>query len=439
MAGISKYFFTLSSRFTIFLVCLLPAGSVAMDSESFIRALTQALHHNPEIKAAQANLLAVQERLPQSRAALMPNLALNITPNSSHSSWQGGGVSGRSIVAGATLSQMLYNRSALIAVEQTEPGIGAAADDLDGAMQTVFFKVVKATVDILQAREIARLAENNQRVMRQHLTSTQTRHKAGELTRTSVSQAEARLASAQADKTRADNDLAVAHAQFFEVVGEPAGETFFLPKFRHLPGEGSLDSWLAQLDQRPDMRATTKRLSVAESAIKQEQAGHWPTLALSSSASHVWQKGGTTVVSTTAEEADTYTVGMRIDLPIYSGGMTFSKTAEAQAKRDAQWAGLDRLRRQAYREIEKAYLDLQSSQALASSFDSIVAAAKMARDGVEREFRVGTRTSLDLLDSERELFSNQTNLAKNRYGLELARFQMLLVVGRLTLEEVVLP
>ncbi|MBF0399428.1 MAG: TolC family outer membrane protein [Magnetococcales bacterium] len=439
MEGILKKNSITSNAFIILAVCLLPVSSAAGGSDSFIQALTHALDHNPEIKAAQAKLVAAQERLPQSRAELMPNLAVNVTPNSSHSSWRGGGTSGQSVVVGATLSQMLYNRPVLIALDQTVPWIGAAADDLDGVMQTVFFKVAKATVDLLQAKEIVRLAENNQRVMQQHLTSTQTRHRVGELTRTNISQAEARLATAHADHTRANNDLAVARAQFFEVVGKPAGESLSLPRFRHSPGEGSLESWLVQLEQRPDMRATSKRLSVAESAIKQEQAGHWPTLSLSSGASHVWQKGGTTVVSTTEEEADSYTLGMRMDLPLYSGGMTLSKTAEAQARRDAQWAELDRLRRQAYREIEKAYLDLQSSQALTTSFNSIVAAAKMARDGVEREFRVGTRTSLDLLDSERELFSNQTNLAKNRYSLELARFQMLLVVGRLTLEELLLP
>ena len=49
----------------------------------------------------------------------------------------------------------------------------------------------------------------------------------------------------------------------------------------------------------------------------------------------------------------------------------------------------------------------------------------------------GTRTALDLLDAEHELFANQTELAKNRYGLALARFQMLAVVGRLTPEELV--
>ncbi|MBF0459856.1 MAG: TolC family outer membrane protein [Magnetococcales bacterium] len=422
----------------LLLLCGWPTGSCAGEADPFIQMLNLALDHNPEIKTAQANLMAAQERLPQSRAVLLPNVALGVTPNNNHSDWPGGGVSERSLVAGVTLSQMVYNRPALIAFAQTTPWIGAFADDLDGTVQGVFFKAAKATVDLLQAREIAHLAENNQQVMQHHLTDTQSRYEVGEITRTNVSQAEARLAAARADKMRADNDVAVAQAQFFEVVGALPPATLALPKFRQPPGEGALETWLAQQEQRPDLRAIHKRLGIAESTIEQERAGHWPTVALTSSASHIWQKGGAPLVATSSGEVDSYTLGMKMELPLFAGGMTLSKTAEAQAKRDAQWAEQDRLYRQVHREIEKAYLDLQSSQALATALNSTVAASKLARDGVEQEFHVGARTALDLLDAEHELFANQADLAKNRYGLALAQFQMLAVVGRLTLEELVL-
>ncbi|MBF0161848.1 MAG: TolC family outer membrane protein [Magnetococcales bacterium] len=413
------------------LLCLLPGTLPANEEEPFLRALTQALEQNPEIVAAQANLVAAQERLPQSRAALLPNVALQISPTHSHSRWHNGTLTEHSLVAGVHLSQVLYNRAALIAFAQSEPYIGAFADDWDGAVQGIFFKVAKTTVDLLQAREIARLAANNRQVMHQHLLATQSRHHVGEITRTSVSQAEARLAAAQAEQFRADNAVAVAQANFYEVVGAEAPDGLVLPTFRHPPdGESPLEHWVRHLEQRPDMRASSKRLAVAEAAIAQEQAGHWPTVALTSSANHTWQRGVT-------EEVDKYSVGMKVELPLFAGGMTLSKSAEAQARRDAQWAQRDRLRRQAYREIEKARLDLRSSQALADSFNSMVTAAQMARDGVEREFRVGSRTALDLLDAEHELFANQTELAKNRYGLALARFQMLWSAGRLTLEELV--
>lgn len=406
------------------------AVAVAGDGEPFVQAVTVALGQNPAIKAAQANLVAAQERVPQSRSVLLPNVAFHLTPNQSHSRWSGGHSTESSLVAGVTLSQVLYNRSALIALDQTSPWIGAYGDDLDGAVQGVFLKVAKAVVDLLQAREIAQLAGNNLQVMQRHLSATRSRHQVGEITRTDVSQAEARLAAAQADKTRGENNAAVAQAHFFEVVGQVAPDKMALPDFRQTLTDAALADWLAQWEQRPDLRAATKRLTVVESTIEQERAGHWPTVALTSTANQTWQRGD-------REEVERYNVGMKVELPVFSGGMTQSKTVEAQAKRDAQVAQLDLLRRQIQREIEQAYLELKSSQALATSFETIVAASRLARDGVEREFHVGSRTALDLLDAEHELFSNQTELAKNRYSLALARFQMLWAVGRLTLEELV--
>ncbi|MBF0183858.1 MAG: TolC family outer membrane protein [Magnetococcales bacterium] len=414
------------------LALLLLCQTAQANEEPFLHAVHTALERNPQIIAAQANLAAARERLPQSRAALLPTVAANLTPSRQVNRWDKGDTTQQTVIAGLSLSQILYNRPALIAYEQTAPWIAAYADDLDGMVQTIFFKVVQAAVNGLQAREIVQLAENNFALMQRHLKDTESRYRVGEITRTSVSQAEARRATALSDLTRAKNDLAVAKAGYFEVVGMPMPDNLALPTLPRSPDEGRLESWLAQLEQRPDLRAASKRLNIAELSVQQEDAGHWPTLSLTSSVNHTWQRSS-------IDQMEGYTLGMKMELPLFSGGMTLSRTAEAQAKRDAQQAEVDRLRRQAYREIEKAKLDLSSTQALALSLQSSVEASRLARDGVEREYRVGTRPALDLLDAEHELFSYLTDQAKNRYALQLARFQMLLAVGRLTLEELVIP
>ncbi len=359
-------------------------------------------------------------------------MTANVTPNKLVNRWDGGEQNQQTLVAGLSLSQILYNRVALLAFAQTTPWIAAYADDLDGMVQTVFFQVVQAVVNALQAQEIAQLAENNLQLMRRHLQSSEARYRVGEITRTSVSQAEARLAVAQADVTRANNDLAVARSNFFAIVGMALPEQITLPALRQATEEGELAFWIGQLEQRPDMRAAEKRLTVSTLAVQQEEAGHWPTLSLTSGVNHTWQRS-------TIDQMEGYNLGMKLEVPVFSGGMTVSKTVEAQAKRAAQQAEVDRLRRLAYQEIEKARLDLLTNQALATSLQSSVTAARMARDGVEREYRVGTRPILDLLDAEHELFSYLTEQAKNRYTLTLARFHMLAVVGRLTMEELVLP
>lgn len=425
--------------FSVFLVLSLlsvfPTHATANDSDPFVQILTRALGNNPEIMTAQANLVAARERLPQSRAALLPNIALNVTPNHSYSTWRGGDRTENTLAAGLTLSQILYNKPALVAFKQTTPLIGAFEDDLSAAVQNVFLKVVEATVHLLQTKEVAKLAKNNLVMMQRHLAATQARFQFGRITHTNVSQAEARLASARAKKVQADSDIAIAQARFRAVVGTHATEihtlpTPTLPEFQQVPGSGSLDAWLAQQELRPDLHAVQKRLHVAELAVEMARAGHWPMLALTSSAHHSWQHD-------TIDEVDHYALGMNMEFPLFAGGMIVSKVAEAQAQRDAQVAQVDRVRRQAQQEVEQSYWALQTAQALTIAFGSVVMASESAKHGIEREFQVGSRTALDLLDAQHELFSNQTEQAKSRYRLQRARFQLLHAVGRLNLEELV--
>lgn len=411
-----------------FVLSVRPPPSAADDANTFVQILKQALSNNPDIMAAQANLVAARERQPQSQAALRPNVALNITPNHSHTDWRGGDATVNTISAGLALSQVLYNKPALVALEQTTPYIGAFEDDLSAAIQGVFLRVAQAAADLLQAREVAWLAQNNVEIMRRHMTATRARFQVGEITVTDVSQAKSRLASAQAEKVQVDNLSAVAHAQFREVVGLAAPKTLILPEFNQISWTVPLETWLAQQEQRPDLRAIQKRMEIAELAVEMEHAGHWPMLTLTSTASHNWKND-------TIDETNQYTLGMRVELPLFTGGMIASKTAEAQAKRNAQAAQVDRVHRQAQKEVEKSYRDLISAQALNTAFGSVVSAAKSARDGIEREFQVGSRTSLDLLDAQHELFSSLTERTKSRYKLLLARFQLLHSVGRLTLDQ----
>lgn len=407
---------------------------MAEEPHPFVHTLTLAQENNPDVMIARANLRAAQERLPQSRAVMLPQVALDITPSHGYSRWQGGDTTENTLSTGLSLSHTLYDKTALMAFEQTAPYVAAFQEGLSGAMQDVFLSVVKRVADLLQAQEVVGLADNHLTIMHAHLTATQARFQAGEITHTNVNQAEARLALAQAEKVQADNGLAVANAHFREVVGHRADEmptlpAFNLPEFRQMPGQGSVASWLAQLEQRPDWRAAQKQREVAKLAIEQARAGYWPTVSWTSNLHHDWQKG--------TVDINRYALGLRMALPLFTGGMTPSKITEAHANHTAQQARMDKIHRRAQREVEQAYWDLQNSQALTIALARVVSASQSARDGVEREFQAGSRTALDLLDAQHELFSSLTKLAKSRYSLQLARFQLLHAVGRLTLKELV--
>ncbi|MBF0163980.1 MAG: TolC family outer membrane protein [Magnetococcales bacterium] len=403
-------------------------------SDPFVTSIEAALRKNPRAAAAAAQLKAALERLPQSQAALLPTIDLNASKGHSRVEWQNGSASTDPDVVGLSLTQVLFNQKALVAMRQTKPYIASFERDAQAAVQGVFLESASVIVEVLQATEVVRLAKSNRDVLKQHLEATRSRFRVGEITRTDVSWAESRLASAEANLVRSENTLALARTRFVEVIGMPVPEGLHLPGFREKLEELSQVEIRLRSAERPDLMAAKLRLKVAEEDVALKRAGHMPSVALSARASRTWNEE----IAGTVDPLNKYSVDLGVSMPLYAGGMVVSQTAEAEARKEAQAADLERMRLQVEREVESALLDLKSAQAANLALESGLKAANDALDGVEREYRVGTRTALDLLDARNEAFSAQTELAKGRFASVLAGFKLLYATGGLNLD-VLLP
>ncbi|MBF0263113.1 MAG: TolC family protein, partial [Magnetococcales bacterium] len=176
------------------------AGSES--SDPFVTSIEAALRKNPRATAAAAQLKAALERLPQSQAALLPTIDLNASKGHSRVEWQNSASSTDPDVVGLSLTQVLFNQKALVAMRQTKPYIASFERDAQAAVQGVFLESASVIVEVLQATEVVRLAKSNRDVLKQHLEATRSRFRVGEITRTDVSWAESRLASAEAKLVR---------------------------------------------------------------------------------------------------------------------------------------------------------------------------------------------------------------------------------------------
>ncbi|MEO5334146.1 MAG: TolC family outer membrane protein [Magnetococcus sp. YQC-5] len=417
-------------------ICWILSGQSVMagvQEDAFLASIHAALQKNPRANGSALQLKAAQERLPQSKALLYPNIDLNASRSHNRTEWSGGSASTDPLSLGVVLTQSLYNQKAWVGLRQTKPYVASFESDLQGVIQGVFMETASAIVEVLQFKEVLGLAVNNRDRLAQHLDATRTRFKVGEITRTDVSQAQARLATAEAMLVRAENALAVGRSRFQELTGGPVPEGLILPEFK----AGFMDAPLPELQRaiqsRPDLMAAKLRSQVAEEEVAMKRAAHMPTVALTARATR--SKGDEMY----ADPVDRYVVDVGVSLPIFAGGMTVSQTSEALARKEAQDAEVDRLTRLATREVESAYLDLQSARAADVALQTALNAAKEALEGVQKEYQVGTRTALDLLDAQNESFSAQTELAKSRFAIVLAQFRLLHTLGRLSLDALILP
>jgi outer membrane protein len=398
--------------------------------------ITEALRNNPRVQAAWAQLLAKRQNRPIARSALLPQISLLGTANHIQTRWHGGGRSSAD-PAGATLSlsQAIYNGPAIMALNQAGPLVSSFEQEWLATQQAVLMEMMEVGISLLQAIEVEELSKNNLEVTEKHLEATRTRFEVGVITQTDVSQAEARVASARSSWIQARNMVGVYQARFKEVTGDPPADKLILPVPTSLEALGIPRSEaerstriLTLLDQRPDILAARFRVESALRGIETKQSQHHPTVALTSSAGRDWNN-----INNLPDPVDSYSVGFSVSVPLFTGGRISAETDQARRERDAAQADLDRLKRLAQREWDQALLDHESTTAQEQALGSAVKAAAAASAGVDEEFRVGTRTALDLLDAQLELFSNQTELAKIRYAVQLAQYRLLKAAGRLDL------
>ena len=127
---------------------------------------------------------------------------------------------------------------------------------------------------------------------------------------------------------------------------------------------------------------------------------------------------------------------MKLQIPIYQGGLTRAKVAEATARSEQASAIAEDTRRGYAENATREWEQLQAADEVTRAYQSQVEAADSALDGVRKELEVGSRTTLDLLNAEREVLAAKVNLLGSRRDRAVTAFRLLAVCGELEPEAI---
>ena len=411
-----------------------PAGAMTLEE-----AFATAYETNPELLEARAGLRATDEGVAQARAGLRPQLGVSATYGSEYVNNNLGDGTSDPFGLNLNATQPLYDGG------QTQNNVRSAVADVSATRarlaaleQQVLFDVVEAYLDIRRDEEFVRLAENNVRVIAEELRASRDRFEVGEVTRTDVSQAEARQAEAQANLASARGALARSRQNFTLVVGaEPVG----LAPPPALPSvPGSLDDAVTiALESHPLVLAARFDEQSAESAIRAQIGGLLPQVELEGSVgyndSHIFDSpsGRQTGTATSA------TVGVRATIPLYQGGAQYSRVRQAQAAASQARAAITTEARSRRQLVEAAWSELLVARANIRSVREQVEAQRLAFEGVREEAIVGSRTTLDVLDAEQELLDARVRLAESIRNEYVAQYGLIAAIGQLSLAALDIP
>ncbi len=412
--------------------------STSAMAETLEQALADAYLLNPVLNAERARLRAIDEQVALAKSGLRPNITGSADTNyvnqnsnfAGAASIVGGGLTSNGVSHphgyAVQLSQLLFaGFQNLNAVREAKSVVQAQREVLRGVEQTVLLDAATAYVNVVRDQAVVRLRENDVRVLTEQLKATRDRFDVGEVTRTDVAQAEARRSEALATLSVAQANLKTSRATYEQVVGHPPGSLQAPPSIRHLLPNSLDDAMTLGDGENPGILATVYNEEASLYAVERIMGELLPQVSLQAGYEKRFD------VSPTVNDVETTTVTGRVNVPLYQGGSVSARVRQAKETNNQLKREVEDSRLRVHADVISNWGILQSSGPAIRSAESAVSANKIALTGVREEEKVGQRTTLDVLDAQRELLNSQIGLVSALRDRVVAEYSLYAAIGRM--------
>ena len=419
--------------------CLILAASAAAigfaqpaSAQTLNETLEAAYRTNPVLAAERARVRQVSEGVVQARSARLPNVGASAGISETET-WGGTGLGasgGGDVNYSVSASQTLYAGGGIDAsVDQALARIEAARYGLINTEQQVLIDAVAVHLDVLRDTAILSIRRNNVEVLAEQLRAARDRFEVGEITRTDVAQAEARLSGAQAQLSAAQATLAASRAGYERVTGTVPMDVQQPEALPEVPESFVIAADVA-LENNPLLRSALFNEQAAQAGIRIARSATRPDVGLTASASESRES------DFSGRARGSVTVGARVSVPIFTGGLNDSRIRQAAAAADESRMNVLNVRRLVAESVSNAWNNYLAAEAVIRSSREAVRANEIAFDGVQQEAFVGLRTTLDVLNAEQELLNSRLELVRAERDYQVASYALLQTMGRLTAEQV---
>lgn len=399
------------------------AVALPASAESLADALVAAYKSSKLLDQNEALLRAADEDVAGAVAALRPVISFVAQSESSDpaGSFSGGKNLQSSYGLLAQWTLLDFGRSRL-GVEIAKETVLATREALRNLEQKVLLQAVDAFVNVRLQSEIVALRQSNVRLIGEELKAAKDRFEVGEVTRTDVALAEARLASAQSGLVAAQGDLTTARERYKAVTGAYPGKLSALPK---LPATAkTLDAARElALATHPDIKQAQHQVTAADLGVQLARAAGRPKLTAEARLRQAEPSG-----------ADSRSLALSLTQPLYSGGAIASGQRAAIANKEAAQAALAQVGITVTENVGNAWSGVDVAQASIVAGSQQISAAQAAFDGVKEEADLGARTTLDVLDAEQELLNARAQKLTAEAQRYVGVYNLLATMGLLSVE-----
>jgi outer membrane protein len=413
------------------------AGTAGADS--LLEVYQQAVQSDPLIHEADARRMATMETVPQARSLLLPQINANgnfskgtrssFGPFNTEDGLAFAESEGDSETSGwgAELRQTLFRWDQWVGLKQAGKRVAKAEIDFEAAQQDLIIRVATRYFEVLAAEDRLTSIHADRLAIARQLEQARQRFDVGLIAITDVQESQAAYDQSVASEIQAKRELATARELLREVTGEyipslsAPSEEFPLIS----PNPADEGSWIdLAMDQNLSLVSSRFDEEIARDEISFRRTGHYPTLDLIANYNEsdtditnqrLTLEGETLDIPGFPSNEESDQIRLQLTIPLFSGGQTSSRVREAVYLHRASREQLQRVTRETERQTRDAYLGVLSEISRVNALGQAVESSRTALEATQAGFEVGTRTIVDVLNSQRSLYIAITNYYQSRY------------------------
>ena len=404
---------------------------------SLYQALNDTFKNNTLLNAERENINAAEEDINISKADYMPSLSLSGSKsfeNTNELTTQSGTDTSiddvNPLSSSIKLEQKLFDQGRDFTHQKNIVGLELAKARLVKKEQDILYSAIDAFTGLILAREKLNINRRNLNLLIRQVETDKVRLDRGQITITDLSQSESSLAGAQAQFTQSKSDLLISKLNYENIIGnidDPSKLKKSSNSIVKIPENLSKAVSLSK-ENNPDIKIAELELIQSEKDIEISKSDLSPTASLSLERSYNYD------LSTTYDEREKDVLKATVNWPFYSGGKKRSKVKKDSNLNYRKRLLLEDTIKTNETNVASAWSSLEASKGFLNSVRAQVRAANIAFEGISAEYERGSRTTLDVIQSNSLLLSAQISLANSERNYLLSQYSLLKAAGLLNKE-----
>lgn len=397
-------------------VMLLPNYPTSLAAMDLLEAFSRAKEHDPLFASSFYEYEAAKTLPAQGRAFLLPQVQAFATETrfqyySEPYTSLFGGFNSESL--GVSLKQPILNVPKFYEYRQYKIRKNIGEVRFNSAEQDLILRLTEAYFNGLAARDLLESIDTEKTAIIEQREQAKRSYQAGVATITDVHDAEARYDSVLAREIDAKNDLDIKMQALKRIVGIEPGVLNPLKERVSLgvPEPDSLEAWIEKAKKNhPALKSYAYQIDLQEAELKKNKGQNWPSLDLVGGYNRTNTNNAVKIA-----EAEYGTIGVQAILPVFSGGHTWAKVKESRALLEKAKKEYDNALADITQKLSEAFLGIRGNL---KTIEALLTANKSAATSLQSNkmsLMAGVRTTIDVLNAERELQQVRIRLLKAKY------------------------